>query len=82
MKEKAVFENQSLGTCAALLATGKVTFEGIRSNPYDRRKTILLAPKEVAEKIYHELLNEKLMVNASRHIFWVEKLKAAIFRDV
>jgi len=74
------FENESISTCAAILASSdKVSLHGVKPSGRSSKTAILLEPKAEAELLYRELLNEKLMINASRNLVWVEKLKSLVF---
>ena len=81
--DKPTFSTTNLATAAALLSTGKVKYVGLQDDPHSNRKLMLLTPREKAKALYKTLLEDKLMINASKNGMWIAKLKADIFgRDV
>lgn len=78
-KKQSSFTTQSITTAAAILSNDstkllKVTDDGFK-------KTIHIIPFEEAQKLYEQLLDGSLMISAQKNGFWVEQLKAAIFRN-
>jgi len=79
--EKDHFTTTDVSTASALLATGKVLFDGLKESG-NGRKNICLTPRQTALELYSDYRRGELMVNASDNGRWVQKLKKEIFGGI
>jgi hypothetical protein len=78
--EKTTFSTTNLSTAAALLATGELQLVDVVQE--GSRKKMLLSPRIRAKEIYAQLRNDKLMINASKNDYWINRLKDLIFGNL
>lgn len=80
MENEKYFTSTSISTSAALLASEQVSFVKVEAPKYGgRRFLIFISPKEKAEKLFNQLCQGSLMINASKNIFWIGRLKSLVF---